>query len=492
MEETARAIATKLREHNHIAFFAGGCVRDMVRNLPPKDIDIATDARPEEVQKLFPRTYAVGAHFGVIVVLENGFQFEVATFRSDDVYLDGRRPSEVHFSSPEEDARRRDFTINGMFFDPAKNEVIDFVGGRDDLKAKLIRAIGDPAQRFAEDRLRMLRAIRFATVLEFEIESETWNALRQASASITEISAERIRDELVRIFLSPWRLRGWDLLDQSGLLRAILPEIEPMKGCAQPPQFHPEGDVFQHTRLMLELLPENVSVPLVFSVILHDIAKPRTATVDADGRIRFNEHDRLGAEMTEQIMERLRFSRAEIDATVEMVRQHMVFKDVPRMRVAKLKRFMARPDFRRGTGIASGRLREQSCHARQLRISSAQKGRVRERADHSATLGYGERSDRAGNETGPKIWGNPGSSGNAPTRRRLQNARGSARLGKARIRVEARILRAVCRILRRTVLVRATTVSQNAKRCAQNARATLLTSNLNHRTSNSPKIPCAS
>jgi len=345
MEETARAIATKLREHNHIAFFAGGCVRDMVRKLPPKDIDIATDARPEEVQKLFPRTYAVGAHFGVIVVLENGFQFEVATFRSDDVYLDGRRPSEVHFSSPEEDARRRDFTINGMFFDPAKNEVIDFVGGRDDLKAKLIRAIGDPAQRFAEDRLRMLRAIRFATVLEFQIESETWNALQQASASITEISAERIRDELVRIFLSPQRLRGWDLLDRSGLLRAILPEIEPMKGCAQPPQFHPEGDVFQHTRLMLELLPENVSVPLVFSVILHDIAKPRTATVDADGRIRFNEHDRLGAEMTEQIMERLRFSRAEIDAAVEMVRQHMVFKDVPRMRVAKLKRFMARPTF---------------------------------------------------------------------------------------------------------------------------------------------------
>ena len=202
MEETARAIAARLREHNHIAFFAGGCVRDMVRKFPPKDIDIATDARPEEVQKLFPRTYAVGAHFGVIVVLENGFQFEVATFRSDDVYLDGRRPSEVHFSSPEEDARRRDFTINGMFFDPAKNEVIDFVGGRDDLKAKLIRAIGDPAQRFAEDRLRMLRAIRFAAVLEFEIENETWNALQQNSASINEISAERIRDELVRIFLS--------------------------------------------------------------------------------------------------------------------------------------------------------------------------------------------------------------------------------------------------------------------------------------------------
>src|SRR5438132_8392221 len=212
-----------------------------------------------------------------------------------------------------------------MFFDPAKNEVIDFVGGRDDLKAKLIRAIGDPAQRFAEDRLRMLRAIRFATGLEFQIESETWNALQQASASITEISAERIRDELIRIFLSPHRVRGWDLLDQSGLLRAILPEIEAMKGCKQPPQFHPEGDVFQHTRLMLKLLPEKVSLPLVFSVLFHDIGKPPTASVDEAGRIRFNGHDRLGAEMTEAIMQRLRFSRAEIDATVVAVRQHMVF-----------------------------------------------------------------------------------------------------------------------------------------------------------------------
>ena len=345
MEEVARGIATKLRQEGHVAYFAGGCVRDMVRGLPPQDIDIATDAQPEKVQRVFPRTYAVGAHFGVIVVLENGFQFEIATFRSDDAYLDGRRPTAVHYSSPEEDARRRDFTINGMFFDPTKNEVIDFVGGQTDLKAKLIRAIGDPAQRFAEDRLRMLRAVRFASVLEFEIEEQTWNALGKSADSIIEISAERIRDELVRIFLSRHRVRGWDLLDRSGLLRAVLPEIEPMKGCEQPPQFHPEGDVFQHTRLMLKLLPENVSVPLVFSVILHDVAKPATARVDPEGRIRFNDHDRVGAEMTEQIMERLRFSRTEIDATVEMVRQHMVFKDVPRMRVAKLKRFMARPTF---------------------------------------------------------------------------------------------------------------------------------------------------
>lgn len=345
MEQTARQICSRLRGSGHIAYFAGGCVRDMVRGCAPKDIDIVTDARPEEVQQIFPRTHAVGAHFGVIIVVENEFQFEVATFRSDDVYLDGRRPTAVHFSSPEEDAKRRDFTVNGMFFDPEGNRVIDFVGGCADLEAKLIRAIGQPAQRFAEDRLRLLRAARFATTLDFQIEQETWDALVANAPAITQVSAERIRDELVRIFLSTHRLRGWDLLDASGLLRAIIPEIESMKGCAQPPQFHPEGDVFQHTRLMLELLPEKVSVPLVFSVLLHDVAKPPTASVDEAGRIRFNAHDRIGAEMTEQIMERLRFSRAEIDATVEMVRQHMVFKDVPRMRVAKLKRFMARPTF---------------------------------------------------------------------------------------------------------------------------------------------------
>ena len=345
MEKTAREIAARLRENDYIAYFAGGCVRDMVRGLTPKDYDIATDARPEAVQKLFPRTYAVGAHFGVIIVLENGFQFEVATFRSDEGYIDGRHPSAVRFSSPEEDAKRRDFTINGMFYDPVAEEVIDFVGGRADIAAKLVRAIGDPAERLAEDRLRMLRAVRFATVLDYKIDNGTWKALVANAPSINQISAERIREELVRVLTSPNRVRGWDLLDSSGLMRVILPEIDAMKGCLQPEQFHPEGDVFQHTRLMLQFLPEKVSVPLVFSVVLHDVAKPRTATVDETGRIRFSGHDRLGAEMTEEIMRRLRFSGAEIEATVEMVRQHMVFKDVPKMRVAKLKRFMARPTF---------------------------------------------------------------------------------------------------------------------------------------------------
>ena len=345
MEQTAKSIVARLRDRGHTAYFAGGCVRDLVRGEKPKDFDVATDARPAQVEAMFSRTYAVGAHFGVIVVLENGFQFEVATFRSDGLYIDGRHPVEVHFSSAEEDARRRDFTINGMFYDPLAENVIDFVGGRADLQAKVVRAIGEPEQRFAEDRLRMLRAIRFATVLQFDIDPVTWTALVDRADSIKDISAERIRDELVRIFLSRHRLRGFDLLDRTGLLRTILPEMEPMKGCAQPEQFHPEGDVFQHTRLMLDLLPEKVSLPLVFSVLLHDVGKPPTSSVDETGRIRFNGHDRIGAEMTEAIMERLRFSRAEIDATVEMVRQHMVFKDVPRMRIAKLKRFMARPTF---------------------------------------------------------------------------------------------------------------------------------------------------
>ena len=345
MEKAARKVIACLRENGHIAYFAGGCVRDMVRGLTPKDYDIVTDARPEAVQTLFERTFAVGAHFGVIVVLENSFQFEVATFRSDDAYIDGRHPSAVHFSSQEEDAQRRDFTINGMFYDPVAEQVIDLVGGQADITAKLVRAIGEPAKRFAEDRLRMLRAVRFATALDYQIDNQTWEALVANAPSINQISAERIRDELVRIFLSPNRVRGWDLLDSSGLMRAILPELEAMKGVLQPEQFHPEGDVFVHTRLMLQLLPKQVSVPLVFAVLFHDVAKPVTATVDKTGRIRFNEHDRIGAQMTEAIMRRLRFSGAEIEATVEMVRQHMVFKDAPNMRIAKLKRFMARPTF---------------------------------------------------------------------------------------------------------------------------------------------------
>jgi poly(A) polymerase len=345
-ESMAAGVVRRLREAGHVAYYAGGCVRDMLRGVEPTDYDIATSARPEEVQRLFPRTVAVGAHFGVICVLDRGRQFEVATFRSDGAYIDGRHPAAVTFSSPREDAERRDFTVNGMFYDPLATEVIDFVGGRADLDRRLLRAIGDAPSRFREDRLRMLRAIRFATVLGFEIDPPTWQAIEKQAPEIHDVSAERIRDELVRIFLHPNRVRGLDLLDQSGLLAQTIPEMLPLKGCEQPPQFHPEGDVWVHTRRMLELLPAQVSIPLVFSVLLHDIGKPPTFSIDpAEGRIRFNAHDKVGAAMARAIMERLRFSRDEIEATVEAVDQHMVFKDVQHMRVARLKRFMARPNF---------------------------------------------------------------------------------------------------------------------------------------------------
>ncbi len=340
---SARAIVRRLQDAGFIAYYAGGCVRDQLMGVEPHDYDIATNAHPQEVQRLFPRTVAVGAHFGVIVVLDGSSEFQVATFRHDGQYLDGRHPENVVFATPEDDATRRDFTINGLFFDPIADRLIDFVGGQEDLGQRLLRAIGNPDDRFREDRLRLLRAVRFATTLGFEVDAATWRAVGQHSKHITDVSAERIREELVKIFLSPRRQRGFDLLDQSGLLAAILPEIEALKGCQQPPQFHPEGDVFVHTRIMLSLLPPQVSVPLVFSVLFHDVGKPATFAVDPDGRIRFSGHDKLGATMTEEIMTRLRFSRAEIDATVEGVANHMVFKDVQQMRVAKLKRFLARP-----------------------------------------------------------------------------------------------------------------------------------------------------
>jgi len=346
MEPVARAIVERLQQKGFTAFYAGGCVRDMLLGVAPVDYDIATSARPEEVQTLFQRTVSVGAHFGVVCVLEDGMEFQVATFRADGLYIDGRHPDSVIFSSPEQDAQRRDFTVNGMFYDPIRQETIDFVNGRADLEAKLLRAIGNPAHRFSEDRLRMLRAVRLATTLGFEIEGETWQALLLQVSEIHSVSPERIREEWVRLFLSANRLKGFDLLDASGLMQEIIPEISALKGCEQPPQFHPEGDVFVHTRIMIELLPPEVSVSLVFSVLLHDIGKPATFCYhEKENRIRFSGHDKVGAKMTEGIMERLRFSRAEIEATVEAVDQHMVFKDVQKMRVSRLRRFMSRPHF---------------------------------------------------------------------------------------------------------------------------------------------------
>lgn len=345
MRNAAINIIKTLVAAGHQALLAGGCVRDSLLGRAAKDYDVATSARPQEVMHLFPGSITVGAHFGVVIVHRAGQNIEVATFRKDGAYSDGRRPDAVTFTSAEEDARRRDFTVNGLFLDPLKDEIIDYVGGRADLDARIIRAIGDPRQRFAEDHLRLLRAVRFATVLGFSIEAETWAALRELAPKIASVSAERVRDELIKTLLHPRRVEGFDLLVSSGLMAVILPEIISLQGCEQPPQFHPEGDVFVHTRLMLSLLPEDASLALVLSVLLHDIAKPATFAVDETGRIRFNGHDKLGAEMSDAILRRLKFPNHVIEPVVEAVANHMAFINVPKMRTARLKRFMSRPGF---------------------------------------------------------------------------------------------------------------------------------------------------
>jgi len=345
MEAEATEIVRTLRQAGHIAYFAGGCVRDRLLGKEPVDFDIATDATPERVQELFPRTVPVGAQFGVILVVSQGEEYQVATFRADGAYIDGRHPEGVVYTTAEGDASRRDFTINGLFYDPIARQVLDYVGGEADLQRRLLRAIGEPRKRLEEDRLRILRGVRFGATLDFEIEAATWEAIREYAPRIHDVSAERIREELVKIFLSPRRVAGWDLLDSSGLLDELLPEITAMKGCDQPPEFHPEGDVFVHTRIMLDMLPEEVSLPLVFGVLFHDIGKVPTRQVDPTGRIRFNGHETVSARMTDAIMRRLKFSNDEIEATIEIVQHHMAFKDVQNMRVARLKRFMARPTF---------------------------------------------------------------------------------------------------------------------------------------------------
>ncbi|MEI7963399.1 MAG: CCA tRNA nucleotidyltransferase, partial [Verrucomicrobiota bacterium] len=344
-EAAARSVVDKLRARGFQALYAGGCVRDTLLGVDPHDYDVATSAKPEEVEALFPRTVPVGAQFGVILVLEQGQEIQVATFRGDGFYRDGRHPESVTYTDAEGDARRRDFTVNGLFYDPLTSEVLDFVGGREDLKAGILRAIGNPSERFSEDKLRLLRAVRFATTLGFTIDPETWKAVQERAPEILAVSAERIREELCKILLSPNRVRGFDLLDESGLLHEILPEMEPLKGCDQPPEFHPEGDVFVHTRLMLTLLKPDASLPLVLSVLFHDLGKPATRVVDETGRIRFNGHEGVSSEISLKIMHRLRFSNEMIDAVLPAVRLHMSFKDVPNMRVATLKRMMARPTF---------------------------------------------------------------------------------------------------------------------------------------------------
>ena len=367
-KEAARIIVRKLREEGHQAYFVGGCVRDLLLEREPADFDVATSATPGQVMEIFPRTYAVGAQFGVVLVpasdlapagIRNGRSLfsavnpshfreeiiEVATFRSDGAYIDGRRPHQVSFTaSAEEDAQRRDFTINGLLLDPEKDEVLDFVGGRFDLNAGILRTIGDPRSRFTEDKLRMLRAIRFAARLGYQVELETMLAIREFAAGIGEVSKERVREELLKMLTEGKAGVAFAMLNTSGLLQQVLPEAAAMKGVQQPPQFHPEGDVWVHTLMMLGMLPAGVSPTLAMGVLLHDAGKPPTFRVAPD-RIRFDGHVAVGVKMAEAICKRLRFSNEDTAQILSLVGNHMRFADVKKMKDSTFKRFLRLPRF---------------------------------------------------------------------------------------------------------------------------------------------------
>ncbi len=351
LKDFATSIVQKLRQQGLQAYLVGGCVRDLLLGREPKDYDVATDATPKQVMKIFPETYAVGAQFGVVLVPAPGNDHagenagtksnavEVATFRSDIGYSDGRHPDEVRFSkTPQEDVERRDFTINGMLLDPVSGEVLDFVGGRKDLEEGIIRTIGDPQKRFGEDKLRMLRAVRFAARFEYQIDPATFDAIHSFAEQIRVVSRERVRDELTRILTEGHARRGFLLLDESGLLRQVLPEISAMKGVEQPPEFHPEGDVFVHTLLLLDYLPHPCPTTLGWGALLHDVGKPPTFRVAE--RIRFDGHVDVGVKMAEAICARLRFSKEDTAQILALVGNHMRFADAMRMNQSTLKKFM--------------------------------------------------------------------------------------------------------------------------------------------------------
>lgn len=342
--EQATSVVRTLQQAGHTAYFAGGCVRDLLLNRPFKDIDIASDATPDEVEALFPHTHAIGKAFGVIQVLIQDEPFEVATFRQDLDYEDGRRPSGIRPSSPEEDAQRRDFTINGMFYDPIEKTIHDWVGGQEDIAKGVVRAIGDPVIRFQEDHLRLMRAVRFTTVLGFSLEKETGSAIQACAALLPKVSPERIRTEFVRILTdSPKAGQALTLLKDLGLLEQILPEALQMIECTQPPEFHPEGDVWTHTCLMLDGM-DTPSPELALSVLLHDIGKPDTRTVE-NGRIRFMGHAQVGAEFASEWLKHMRASNAMRQTVVGLVDRHMTFMNVENIRKAKRRKMVAHPDF---------------------------------------------------------------------------------------------------------------------------------------------------
>ena len=345
-ENIALAIVRRLHSAGFLAFWVGGCVRDFLLGREPGDYDIATSALPEQIEELFSRTIPVGRKFGVMVVVEGGRQFQVATFRAEADYQDGRHPERVAFGDAEADARRRDFTVNGLFYDPVRKELDDWVGGEADLRARIIRTIGTPGERFAEDHLRLLRAVRFAAQLDFSIEAGTFAALKANAAEIKTISAERVREELVKLFRPPHAPRGLDLLRESGLLEQVLPEIAATLVCEQSPDFHPEGTVFNHLRLMLQHLPRDADPSLPWAVLLHDVAKPVAASAAPEpGSMHFYGHEKIGAEMAGEILERLRFPRKQIDEVIKAVLFHMQFKDALQMRKSTLRRLLMRPTF---------------------------------------------------------------------------------------------------------------------------------------------------
>ncbi|MCZ2148515.1 MAG: CCA tRNA nucleotidyltransferase [Bryobacterales bacterium] len=332
-----------LRRHGYGAWFVGGCVRDEVLGIPPKDYDIATSARPEQVLALFPRSEKVGAHFGVVLVKENGHCVEVATFRSDHSYSDGRHPDVVTFETdPRQDALRRDFTINSLFLDPFSGEVLDFTGGREDLREGVVRAIGNAEERFREDHLRILRAARFAARFGFAVEPETYAAMRRLGALLDTVSRERVREELIRMLTEGGARRGLELLDGCGLLERLLPEVKAFQGVAQPPEYHPEGDVWVHVMLMLELMGK-ATPTLAFGVLLHDVGKPPTFRVAE--RIRFDGHVEVGVVMARRILERLKCSGEQVERVSALVEHHMRFSHVKRMKQSTLKRFLRMPHF---------------------------------------------------------------------------------------------------------------------------------------------------
>ena len=445
-KDFAISIVRTLRDRGYQAYFVGGCVRDLLLGREPADYDVATDAKPDEVMQIFPDTYAVGAQFGVVLVPipdSSGIQnsgvethlpgchsersdpirsgigseveepafpghshklcVEVATFRADIGYSDGRHPDEVRFSrDPQEDVQRRDFTINGLLFDPIENKVLDFVGGQNDLKAGIIRAIGGPAFRFTEDKLRMLRAVRFAARFGYQIDRATFAAIQYLAEQIHQVSRERVRDELTRMLTEGHARRAFELLDKSGLLREVLPEIAAMKGVEQPPEFHPEGDVFVHTMLMLERLPHPCPAALAWGTLLHDVGKPPTFRRAPD-RIRFDEHARIGTKMAEEVCRRLRFSNDETEQISALVENHMRFMDVERMNPSTFKKFIRLPHF--DQHLELHRLDCESSH-RNLRLYEFTREKMTELppdAVRPAPLLTGEDLIKAGYSPGPQF-----------------------------------------------------------------------------------------